>query len=161
MENNDNIVKEIYKELLKEANEKLKMRSKNISRTIFVAYLYTLDSKPYKIDNNKIKEFLGEARPILVTETEDTNYVRELRTGKLFPIAYIEREDVWTSSYIKYSDASVEHVGSNQYVVTSNLLPYKRLATLTEVYKYYTVVGDKVINSYLEPINRKNKQLTK
>lgn len=159
--NKNNYENIIYKSFLLDQDEKdlMSKDNKKVNYTIKLAYIYTFTSKkrPYIIDNQELPTFLGEARPILVVDAEDTNYVREIRTGKLFPIAYITREDVWTKSYLKYTDNGE----SRQYVVTNSDLPYKRLATPEEVYKYYTVVDDDVIKRYLEPITFNAKILTK
>ena len=155
--NKEKVFFEQYCDLTNEKMEDISMnkQKRNITKDIFVAYLYTInkDERANCVEKSQMKKFLGECRPILITQTELGNYARELRTGKLFPIMQVESKTEWTSSKISYKGADEEI----QYVLTDNVVPFTRKATVQEVIAYYTLYDDEKFAGYLAPIESKNK----
>lgn len=156
MLNNDKIILEQYRDLINIKGEDYMNKTKrNITKEVFVTYLYTINPNERLdyVKKSEIKNFLGEARPIIITQTELGNYVREIRTGKLFPVAHIENRSEWSNSKIKYNGIDED----NQYVVTEHGLPFYRRPNYNELYAYYTLYDDEKFNDYLSPIETKNK----
>ena len=103
----------------------------NYLNTVKVAYLYTVDAEntPVYVQDS---EFVKKCVPILIVETKNSKYVRELSTDRLIPTANVRGRSDWEYSYIDFNGTDAD----KHFVIQRGAFPFERYATVGEVYYY-------------------------
>lgn len=141
-----NFVNELNK---KREKEKQELRESYLKQEIYKIGLYNFNSEeiPYYILDNELEEKINLNNYIFVNIV-DRNHVKEIKTGKIYPIVNLKKEkENWISSVVDYS-CSKEEIG--QFALSKNkFLPTKNYS-LAELEVYLTdeiSVDENILNN--------------
>ncbi len=137
----------VLKEIKEKRNQEMKdARMKFLSSIVYKVPLYSFNSvMPNYLVDNEFEKVFNFDRCIFVTVV-DKNHVKEIKTGMVFSILNLSKEnDNFESSYIDYTLSDEQY---SRFALSKNSMLQGQKSTLEELISYIKC-DEKVIRDYI------------